>query len=146
MKIIMSTKDRRIFMKIKKIILLSIFVIAVNFFTGCTSGSTLTGDKLVKKSTNNLKIQSNIDMADININSQIPGKVKEVRVKEGDSVKKGDILLVVDSDTLIAKQSQVNAQIEAAIGQLGAAKAARDAASAKFELLKMVQDLKKLTK
>jgi HlyD family secretion protein len=123
-----------VFMKIKKIILLSIFVIAVNFFTGCTSGSTLTGDKLVKKSTNNLKIQSNIDMADININSQIPGKVKEVRVKEGDSVKKGDILLVVDSDTLIAKQSQVNAQIEAAIGQLGAAKAARDAASAKFEL------------
>lgn len=121
-------------MKIKKIVLLSILAAAINSFTGCTSISTLTGDKLVKESTSNLSIQSNVDMSDINVNSQIPGEVKEVKVKEGDSVKKGDILLIISSDTLYAKQSQVNAQIEAATGQLNAAKAARDAASAKLEL------------
>ncbi|OOM82591.1 multidrug resistance protein MdtN [Clostridium puniceum] len=121
-------------MKIRKIVLLSVLVVAINGFTGCTSVSTLTGDKLVKQSASNLTIQSNVDMADININSQIPGKVKEVKVKEGDNVKKGDILLIVDSDTLSAQQSQVKAQIETANSQLNAAKAARDAASAKFEL------------
>lgn len=121
-------------MKIKKIILLSLLVITANVFTGCTSVSTLTGDKLVKQSTSNLIIQSNVDMADINVNSQIPGKVKEVKVKEGDNVKKGDVLLIVDSETLAAQQSQVKAQIETANAQLNAAKAARDAASAKLEL------------
>jgi len=121
-------------MKIRKIVLLSVLVVAINGFTGCTSVSTLTGDKLVKQSTSNLTIQSNVEMTDININSQIPGKVKEVKVKEGDNVKKGDVLLIVDSDTLAAQQSQVKAQIETANSQLNAAKAARDAASAKLEL------------
>lgn len=121
-------------MKIKKIVLLLVLVVAVNSFTGCTSVSMLTGDRLVKQSTSNLIIQSNVDMTDININSQIPGKVKEVKIKEGDNVKKGDVLLIVDSDTLAAQQSQVKAQIETANSQLNAAKAARDAASAKFEL------------
>jgi HlyD family secretion protein len=121
-------------MKIKKIVLLSVLVVAVNSFTGCTSVSTLTGDRLVKQSISNLIIQSNVDMTDINVNSQIPGKVKEVKIKEGDNVKKGDVLLIVDSDTLAAQQSQVKAQIETANSQLNAAKAARDAASAKLEL------------
>lgn len=121
-------------MKIRKIVLLSVLVVAITGFTGCTSVSTLTGDKLIKQSTSNLTIQSNVDMTDININSQIPGEVKEVKVKEGDNIKKGDVLLVISSDTLVAKQSQVKAQIEAATGQLNAAKAARDAASAKLEL------------
>jgi len=121
-------------MKKRKIILLLFLSISVNVLTGCATVSTLTGDKLVKQGTSNLTIQSNVDMTDININSQIPGKVKEVKVKEGDSVKKGDVLLIVDSDTLAAQQSQVKAQIETANAQLNAAKAARDAASAKLEL------------
>jgi HlyD family secretion protein len=109
-------------------------VAALNGFTGCASVSTLTGDNLVKQSNSNLTVQSNVDMTDININTQIPGEVKEVKVKEGDNVKKGDILLIIKSDTLSAKQSQVNAQIETANAQLNATKAARDAASAKLEL------------
>ena len=121
-------------MKIKKIVLLIVLVTTTTVFTGCTSLSTLTGDKLVKQSTSsNLIIQSNVDMTDINVNSQIPGEVKEKKVKEGDNVKKGDVLLVINSDTLLAKQSQVKAQIEAATGQANAARAARDAASAKLE-------------
>ena len=121
-------------MKIRKIVLLSVLVVSVSSFIGCTSVSTLTGDKLVKQSTSNLTIQSNVDMTDININTQIPGEVKEVNVKEGDSVKKGDVLLIIKSDTLAAKQSQVKAQIETANAQLNATKATRDAASAKLEL------------
>lgn len=121
-------------MKIRNAVVFIVLVILINGFTGCTSKSTLTGDKLVKESKENLTIQSNVDMTDININTQIPGEIKEVKVKEGDTVKKGDVLFIINSDTLGAKQTQVKAQIEAANGQLNAAKAARDAASAKLEL------------
>lgn len=120
-------------MKIRNMAMLSVLLFTVNAFTGCTSVSTLTGDKLVKQSNSNLIVQSNVDMTDINVNTLIPGKIKEVKVKEGDNVKKGDILLIVDSDALAAQQSQVQAQIETAKSQLNAAKAARDAASAKLE-------------
>lgn len=121
-------------MKIKNIAAALIAIITANVFTGCASISTLTGDKLVKQTQSNLIVQSNVDMADVNVNTLIPGKVKEIKVKEGDNVKKGDVLLIVDSDTLAAQQDQVQAQIETAKSQLNAAQAAKDAASAKLEL------------
>jgi len=84
-------------MKIRKIALLSVLLVSVSSFTGCTSVSTLTGDKLVKQSTSNLTIQSNVDMTDININTQIPGEVKaqietanaQLNVKAGELVSTG---------------------------------------------------------
>ncbi|EHI98393.1 secretion protein HlyD family protein [Clostridium sp. DL-VIII] len=120
-------------MKIRNITILVVLLFVTNAFTGCVSLFTLTGDKLVKQTSNDLIVQSNVDMTDVNVNTLIPGKVKEVKVKEGDSVKKGDVLLVIDSDTLAAQQAQVQAQIETAKSQLSAAQAARDAASAKLE-------------
>lgn len=120
-------------MKIRNMTILSVLLFTANTFTGCASISTLTGDKLVKEAQNNLIVQSNVDMTDINVNTLVPGKIKEIKVKEGDSVKKGDVLLMVDSDTLVAQQAQVQAQIETAKAQLSAAQATRDAASAKLE-------------
>jgi HlyD family secretion protein len=125
---------RRSFMKVRKIIIALSVVLAINVFTGCASIKTLTGDKLVKQAQNNLIVQSNVDMTDVNINTLIPGRIKEIKVKEGDSVKRGDVLLIVDSDTLAAQKAQVEAQIETAKSQLSAAQAARDAAGAKLEL------------
>ncbi|OCA99664.1 HlyD family secretion protein [Clostridium beijerinckii] len=121
-------------MKVKNAALVVFSMVVANIFTGCTPVSTLTGDKLVKQTKSNLIVQSNVDMTDVNVNTLIPGKVKEIKVKEGDNVKKGDVLLIVDSDTLAAQQAQVQAQIETAKSQLNAAQAARDAASAKLEL------------
>lgn len=120
-------------MKIKNIALLSILVAATNLFIGCSSMSTITGDKLIKKDNDKLIVQSNVDMTDTNVNSQLPGKIKEVKVNEGDSVEKGQVLMIMDSDSLSAQQSQVQAQIEAATAQVKAAKAARDAANSKLE-------------
>lgn len=119
-------------MKIKNIALLSILVAATNLFIGCSSMSTITGDKLIKKDNDKLIVQSNVDMTDTNVNSQLPGKIKEVKVNEGDSVEKGQVLMIMDSDSLSAQQSQVQAQIEAATAQVKAAKAARDAANSKL--------------
>jgi HlyD family secretion protein len=120
-------------MKIKNMIIILVLIVAASVFTGCSSISTLTGDRLVKQSSSNLIVQSNVDMTDVNVNTLIPGKIKEIKVKEGDNVKKGDVLLIVDSDTLVAQQAQVQAQIETAKSQLGAAQAAKEAASAKLE-------------
>jgi HlyD family secretion protein len=121
-------------MKVKNIALLSILAVTTNLLTGCTSISTLTGDKLIKQENNTLTVQSNVEMTDTNINSVLAGKIKEVKVKEGDSVEKGQVLLIMDSDTLSAQKAQVQAQIEAATAQVKAAEAARDAASSKLEL------------
>lgn len=121
-------------MKVKNIALFSILAVTINLLTGCSSAAILTGDKLIKQDSNTLVVQSNVEMTDTNINSQLPGKIKEVKVKEGDSVIKGQVLMIMDSDSLAAQQAQVNAQIETANSQLNAAKAARDAASAKLEL------------
>lgn len=120
-------------MKVKNIALLSILSFTINLLAGCSSISTLTGDKLIKKDRNTLIIQSNVDMTDTNINSQLPGKIKEMKVKEGDSVEKGQVLMIMDSDSLAAQQSQIQAQIETVTAQIKAAKATRDAASSKLE-------------
>jgi membrane fusion protein (multidrug efflux system) len=37
-----------------------------------------------------------VPIAEVNIFTTVPGKVKEIRVKEGDRVKKGDVLLYID--------------------------------------------------
>ncbi len=121
-------------MKIKNIALLSILGITLNLLTGCSSESILTGDKLIKTQNNTLTVQSNVEMTDTNINSVLAGKITEVKVKEGDSVVKGQTLLIMDSDTLSAQKAQVQAQIEAATAQVKAAESAREAASAKLEL------------
>lgn len=75
-------------MKVKNVALVVFSMVAANIFTGCTPVSTLTGDKLVKQAQSNLIVQSNVDMTDVNVNTLIPGKVKEIKVKEGDNVKK----------------------------------------------------------
>lgn len=120
-------------MKTKNIALLFILSTTLSLFTGCSSVTTLTGNNLVKQTNENLVVQSNVEMTDTNINSQIPGKIKEVNIKEGDSVEKGQVLVTMDSDSLAAQQAQIQAQIETVNAQLNAAKAARDAASAKLE-------------
>lgn len=120
-------------MKAKNIVVISFLLIAASSITGCASVTTLTGDKLVKQENNNLVVQSNIQMTDTNINSQIPGKVREVKIKEGDSVQKGQVLIVMDSDSIAAQKSQVEAQIQTVTAQISAAKAGRDAANAKLE-------------
>lgn len=120
-------------MKARNIAIIPLLLIASISITGCTSVTAVTGDKLVKQESSNLVVQSNVQMTDTNINSQIPGKVKEVKVKEGDSVQKGQVLIVMDSDSIGAQKAQVEAQIETVTAQINAAKAAREAASAKLE-------------
>lgn len=120
-------------MKLKNIVLLTALTITTNLFIGCSSVSNLTGDKLMDKSDGNLVVQSNVEMTDTSLNSMAPGKIKEVNVKEGDTVEEGQVLVTIDSDAINAQKAQVEAQIETVKSQLNATKAAKTAAESQLE-------------
>ncbi|SMB79603.1 HlyD family secretion protein [Desulfonispora thiosulfatigenes DSM 11270] len=120
-------------MKNKRILVLSALVIVVSLFTACSTLATLTGDKIVKKENDHLIVQSNVEMTDTNINSQTGGKIKEINVKEGDSVKQGQVLITIDSDSLAAQRAQILAQMGTIKAQLNSAIAGRDAALAQLQ-------------
>lgn len=82
-----------------------------------------TGDELVGKQAEGLVVQSTVEMEETNINTLTGGKVAKVCVKEGDTVAAGDVIAIMDSDTLLAKKQQAEASIKAYQGQLKAAQA-----------------------
>lgn len=53
----------------------------------------------------------------VTLTAQIPGRIEFIAGKEGDHFKKGDVLVAIDDDDLLAKR-------QAAVAQLGAAQAA----------------------
>ncbi|MCY6355106.1 HlyD family secretion protein [Clostridium sp. ZS2-4] len=108
-------------------------------FTGCSSVSSMvsslnvTGEELVKAQEPNLIVQGQVETEEISINTKIPGNITEIKVSEGDRVKKGDVLICISSDALLAKKAQAEAAIAAATGQLKAAQAAKAAAVAQSQ-------------
>ena len=59
-----------------------------------------------------------VDATEIDVASKIPGRIKELAVKEGDQVKEGDKLLVIESEEILAKMDQASAAIGAAQAKL----------------------------
>ncbi len=70
-----------------------------------------------------------IEATQVHISPEIGGKVTAVKVKEGDQVKAGDVLVELDGAVLTAQRAQ-------AAAALNAAKANADAAQANLDLLK----------
>lgn len=122
----------------KRIGLLISIIMTMTLLSSCgTSVGTLTGDQLTKTANSNLQVQGNVETKEIDLNSKMAGKITAVKVSEGDQVKAGQVLFVIDNATIIAKKAQVEAQIAAATGQMNAAQAAQQAAS---EVLKKAQN------
>ena len=120
-------------MKIKKIKLILTLIILVNLVTGCSLPlANITGDQIVEGQTN-LVVQSNVSMDESNINSLAAGKIKEVDVSEGDIVKKGQVLAIIDSDAILAQKQAVEASIETIKAQIASAEAGKRAAEAKLQ-------------
>ena len=59
-------------------------------------------------------LQGEIEAKHINVSSKIPGRISSINVKKGDSVFSGDVLAVIETPELDAKQNQVLASLEAA--------------------------------
>lgn len=71
----------------------------------------VTGDDILFRNKKDLVVQSYITMDESNINALTGGQIKEVLVKEGDLVKAGQKLVVLDSDTLEAQKEQAEAAL-----------------------------------
>ncbi|MBQ0057766.1 MAG: HlyD family efflux transporter periplasmic adaptor subunit [Bacteroidales bacterium] len=59
-------------------------------------------------------IQGEIETTDYRVSSKVPARVLEIRVQEGDHVRKGDTLAILEAPDVNAKLDQVNALYEAA--------------------------------
>lgn len=115
-------------------IMISMLIVSTTF-TGCKSVSSInvTGENIIKPENSNLVVQGKVETNEFTINTKIPGNITEVKVSEGATVKKGDVLIQISSDTLLTKKAQADAAIAAATGQVKAAQAAKAAAMAQYE-------------
>ena len=68
----------------------------------------------VVKSNNQMIVQGEVDTKTVDLSSKITGRVKEIKVQKGDTVKKGDILVILDTPDIEAKSAQADAAIELA--------------------------------
>ncbi len=113
-------------MKKKNRILLSSMLLFSILLSGCAS----TQEKEVKE---NKGYQGMIEATEVDINSKIPGKIGEIKFEEGQEVKEGDLLAIIDSKELSAKKEQTIALVDAAKAQYEAAQSQVTAANSQLQ-------------
>ena len=59
-------------------------------------------------------IQGQVEVSEYRVSSKVPGRILEIRVKEGDFVKVGDTLAVIDAPEVRAKMNQARGAEEGA--------------------------------
>ncbi|MDR0866068.1 MAG: efflux RND transporter periplasmic adaptor subunit [Candidatus Symbiothrix sp.] len=62
-------------------------------------------------------IQGQVEASEVRVSGKVPGRILELRVKEGDTVRKGDTLAIIDSPEVTAKLEQAVAAEDAAQAQ-----------------------------
>lgn len=87
---------------LKLILLLSVFII------GCET----------KKPINEINASGTIEATDVTISSRTAGQIREIMVEEGATVKKNDIMMMIDHDLLDIQLRQAQAGVEQAEAQL----------------------------
>ncbi len=85
-------------------LVLFFFFIQLLFFN-CRNNSSLSGK---------IEVSGLIDAIETEIRSQVQGEIKEILVKEGQQIKKGDLLCLIDDEKLQLKLNQVQAALEGA--------------------------------
>lgn len=81
---------------------------AVVCFSGCGLQKSSAADEMWGRS----------DAKEIDINSKIAGRVIALRVKEGDMVKKGEVIAYIDRRDLLAQKAQAEANRKALLAQV----------------------------
>lgn len=62
-------------------------------------------------------IQGQVEVSEYRVSSKVPGRILEIRVKEGDYVKVGDTLAILDAPEVRAKMEQAQSAESAAAAQ-----------------------------
>jgi len=63
-------------------------------------------------------LRGKVKLETINLTSKVPGRVREIKVAEGQAVHKGDTLIILDIPEVAAKYDQVQGAVKAAKAQL----------------------------
>lgn len=72
----------------------------------------------LQKETASDELWGRADAKEIDINSKVAGRVVQLRVKEGDTVKQGDIIAYIDQRDLLTQKAQAEANIKALQAQV----------------------------
>ncbi len=87
-------------------------ILAILGFTGGVVIAGLIGYLTIGKSDD--VIQGEIEVSEYRVSSKVPGRILELRVKEGDYVHVGDTLAILDAPEVEAKKAQAQSAEEAA--------------------------------
>jgi HlyD family secretion protein len=77
-------------------------------------GLTLGGCAFFKKNANTIEATGNVEMTEVTVSSKVAGRVEQLRVDEGQKVKKGDLLLRLDHDDLETQITAAQANLTVA--------------------------------
>jgi HlyD family secretion protein len=80
-----------------------------------------------------ITLYGNVDIRDVNLSFRVSGKIAQLFLEEGDFVKKGDVLAMLDAEPLEKEIDVKNAQLEAA-------QVALESAAKEFERQKMLHE------
>ena len=87
---------------------IALAVLGIVIATVCVIGSITYGK------TNEI-MQGQMEVSEYRVSSKIPGRIMEFRVKEGDIVKAGDTLAIIEAPEVMAKKAQAEAVKTAAV-------------------------------
>jgi HlyD family secretion protein len=73
------------------------------------------------KTTKTMIIDGNIDCDEINVSSKVPGRIKQLFVDEGTSVKPGDPVVVLESNEIDAKVDAASAAYQSSVARVAQA-------------------------
>lgn len=101
---------------------------------------------------NTMLLQGEVDVKTVDLASKITGRIEKINYNKGDRVKKGDVLIALDTPDINAKAAQVDATVQLALAQqekvnngarneqISMAKASRDLAKKTFDRLNRLHD------
>ena len=87
-------------------------MLAIICFAAVIAAYSLIGSLLSKKPKD--FIQGDVEVAEYRVSSKVPGRILELKVKEGDYVHVGDTLAILDAPEVNAKQAQAASVQDAA--------------------------------
>lgn len=72
----------------------------------------------VKIDPNKIEVAGRIEGDDSTIASKVAGRIKEIKVREGDPIKAGDVIAVLDDEQIRAREQQAQSAVEQAQARL----------------------------
>ena len=69
------------------------------------------------KENNEVILQGEVEVKEVNVSSKVVGRISEIKVKEGQTVEKGETLVIMETPEIDAKMEQGESALEIAMAQ-----------------------------